>query len=109
MCRHSIADQPEMGEPTMSLHRWLQTFRSALTPRRGRRHSRRRGSSRGTTYRPGFEALEDRCVPTMYAATDLGILYSSARDLNEAGQVVGSFHIDYRSHAFLWDHGTVID
>src|SRR5262245_45867371 len=97
----------------MSFHSWLQTFRSALTPRRGRPHSCRRGSSRGKTYRPGLEALEARCVPATYAATDLGTLphgtYISAGDLNEAGQVVGYGDVSDRFHAFLWDNGTMLD
>ena len=63
MSRHSIADQPRMGERTMSFHSWLQNLRSALAPGRGQRHHRRRGSLRAATHRPNLEVLEDRCVP----------------------------------------------
>lgn len=63
--------------------------------------------------RPHLEILEDRCVPAVYAVTNLGALggYASyASDLNEAGQVVGYGETaDGFGHAFLWDHGTMID
>src|SRR5262245_55477406 len=83
---HSIADQPRKGELTMSFNSWLQNLRSALAPGRGQRDHKRRGSLRAATHRPNLEGLEDRCVPSAYAVTDLGF---SACDLNKAGQVVG--------------------
>jgi probable HAF family extracellular repeat protein len=52
---------------------------------------------------------------TQYTITDLGTLAppsreSHARDINEAGQVVG-YSRDYsnRLHAFLWENGTIQD
>jgi probable HAF family extracellular repeat protein len=97
----------------MSLHSWLQNLRSALAPGRGQRHDRRRGSFRAATHGPNLEVLEDRCVPALYAVTDLGTFdgnYSYASDLNESGQVVGVTRTaDSFSHAFLWDNGTMID
>ena len=97
----------------MSFHSWLQNLRSALAPGRGQRHHRRRGSLRAATHRPNLEVLEDRCVPALYAVTDLGTLggyYSDASDLNEAGQVVGyAGTADGVGHAFLWENGTMID
>src|SRR5262245_1334564 len=62
MCRHPIAGQPGKGEPTMSLHSWLQNLRSALAPGRGRH--RRRGSLRAATHRPCLEVLEARLTPS---------------------------------------------
>src|SRR5438046_2341431 len=59
-----IADQPGKGEPTMSLLRWLQNLRSALTPCRGQRKHRRQGWPRAATYRLNFETLEDRTLPS---------------------------------------------
>src|SRR5262249_33449607 len=61
--RHRTADQPEMGEPTMSLHSWLRNLRCVLTPGQGQRDHRRRASHRAATRRPHLEVLEDRCVP----------------------------------------------
>ena len=52
----------------MSFHSWLQNLRSALAPRRGQRHHRRRGSLRAATHRLNLEALEVRCVPAFLAA-----------------------------------------
>src|SRR5262245_34009489 len=103
MCRHSIADQPPMGERTMSLQSWLQHLRS-LAPNGAQR--RRRDSTRVATHRPSLEVLEDRCVPALYAVTELGTL-GEAADLNQAGQVVGA--VDGFNHAVLWDNGTMID
>jgi FG-GAP repeat len=48
----------------MSLHSWLQNFRSALAPRRGQRHHGRRGPLRAATSRPNVEVLEDRLTPS---------------------------------------------
>jgi hypothetical protein len=56
----------------MSFNSWLQNPRSALAPSRGQRNHRRRGSLRAATHRPNLEILEDRCVPSTFAAFDLG-------------------------------------
>jgi hypothetical protein len=48
----------------MSLHRWLQNLRAALTPLRGQGQQRRRASLRAATYRPTLEVLEDRLTPS---------------------------------------------
>src|SRR5262249_32921837 len=64
MSRHWIADQPGMGERTMSLHSWLQNLRSALTP--GQRHPPRRSSLPAGARRPHFEVLEDRLTPSTF-------------------------------------------
>jgi probable HAF family extracellular repeat protein len=52
-------------------------------------------------------------VPAFYAVTDLGSLggfFSSAADLNQVGQVVGTADTaDGSSRAFLWENGTMID
>jgi len=44
---------------------------------------------------------------TIYSVTDLGDIFPEA--LNDSGQVVGSYHIDFTtiSEAFLWDSGTL--
>jgi hypothetical protein len=49
----------------MSFHSWLQNLRSALAPRQGQRHHRRRGSPRAATLRPSLEVLEDRLTPSL--------------------------------------------
>src|SRR5262249_48102513 len=67
---HSIADQLRMGEPTMSLHSWLQKLRSALAPRRGQRHRGREASHRAVRHRPSLEVLEDRSVPAFLDPVD---------------------------------------
>src|SRR5262249_58378458 len=91
--------------------RWqsfLTRLRSSFA--RPARAARRRTASR----RPGFEALEDRLVPS-YAVTDLGVTagfaFSSARALNQAGDVVGyESTSDYTSeHAFFWKNGVMSD
>jgi probable HAF family extracellular repeat protein len=60
-----------------------------------------------------LEVLEARCVPALYTVTELGTLggyYSSATDVNAAGQVVGSADTpDGYQHAALWDNGSIID
>src|SRR5262245_2641090 len=73
MCRHSIADQLRMGEPTMSFHGWLRNLRSALAPGRGQRHHGRRGPRRAATHRLNVEALEDRSVPAFLAPVDYSV------------------------------------
>jgi probable HAF family extracellular repeat protein len=97
----------------MSFNSWLQNLRSALAPSRGQRHHRRRNSLRARAHRLNLEALEDRCVPAVYAVTDLGTIggyYSTASDLNQAGQVVGQAGTaDGLGQAFLWENGTMID
>src|SRR5215470_14341653 len=64
MCRHCIADQLRMGEPTMSFHSWLRKLRPALAPGRGLRHHKGRGSLRAASHRPSLEVLEDRLTPS---------------------------------------------
>ena len=49
----------------MSFHMWLQDLRSALAPRRGRRHHSRRRLLRTATHRPNLEVLEDRLTPSL--------------------------------------------
>ena len=76
--------------------------------------STRRRTARRAAPRLAVEPLEDRCVPAMYAVTDLGVLgsgiYTNAADLNQAGQVVGSSgDADGHTHGFLWENGTMID
>jgi hypothetical protein len=44
----------------MSIHSWLQNFRSGLTPDRGQRHPRRRGSLRAGAHPFSLEVLENR-------------------------------------------------
>ena len=46
----------------MSFTSWMQNHRSALSPGRGRRQSRRRGSLRTATHRPNLETLEVRSL-----------------------------------------------
>jgi probable HAF family extracellular repeat protein len=58
---------------------------------------------RDAPHRPNLEVLEDRCVPTQYAATYLEL--HDATGLNNAGQVVGNAG----GRAVLWDNGTAID
>ena len=97
----------------MSFTSWLRNVRSSVAPGQMDRKHRRRRSLRAATRRPHIESLEDRCVPALYAVTDLGTLggwYSHALDLNQSGQVVGDAGTaDGFSHAFLSDHGTMID
>src|SRR5262245_60461989 len=65
MCRHSIADQLEMGDPTVLLHSWLRRLRSALAPGESQRHHPRRGCFRAATQRLNVEVLEDRALPSL--------------------------------------------
>src|SRR5688572_14990391 len=59
------------------------------------------------------ELLEDRSVPAAYALTDLGNFGGSnvfAYDVNEAGQVVGSFNnAAGQQRAFFWDDGVLTE
>src|SRR5262245_50609292 len=73
MCRHSTADQPRMGEPTVSFPSWLRKFRSALAPGRGQRHHKGRGSLRAASHRPSLEVLEDRLTPSFGPATSFPV------------------------------------
>jgi probable HAF family extracellular repeat protein len=97
----------------MSLHSWLQDLRSAFAPSRHQSRHRQRGYRRAATHRPNLEILPDRCVPAVYAVTELGTLggaFSLTSDLNEAGQAVGHARTaDGSDHAFLWNRGTTID
>src|SRR5688572_9834277 len=59
------------------------------------------------------ELLEDRSVPAAYALTDLGTFGGSnvfAYDINEAGQVVGSYrNAAGQQRAFFWDDGALTE
>src|SRR5262245_20439128 len=68
MCRHSIADQLEMGDPTVLLHSWLRRLRSALAPGESQRHHPRRGCFRAATRGLNVEVLEDRALPSLHYA-----------------------------------------
>src|SRR5262249_7355676 len=86
---------------------WFRTLFDSIKQRRSGT-SIRRTPHQPTPSRLRVEALEDRCVPALYAVTDLGTF--SASDLNNAGQVVGqAATTDGFNHAFLWDNGTMID
>ena len=97
----------------MSFHSWLQNLRSVLGTNRSQRCQRERTINRAAMLRPNLEVLEDRCVPALYAITQLSTLggYSSyGADLNQVGQVVGSSDTwDGFYHACLWDNGAIID
>jgi probable HAF family extracellular repeat protein len=57
-----------------------------------------------------IEQLEKRCLLSGYTLIDLGGPFSSAYDINEAGQVVGSAaSASGLPHAFLWDDGVGTD
>ena len=86
---------------------WFRTLFDSMKLRRSGTPVRRT-PRRPTATRLRVEALEDRCVPALYAVTDLGTL--SVSDLNNAGQVVGQAGTtDGFNHAFLWENGTMID
>src|SRR5262245_28522978 len=91
---------------------WFRTLLDSMKPRRSGTPIRRT-PRRPTGTRLRVEALEDRCVPALYAVTDLGTLvgsYTTAADLNQAGQVVGTDYTwDHLGRAFLWENGTMID
>ena len=57
----------------MSLHRWLQNLRSALTPGRSQRHPPRRGLPRAVTHRPHLEVLEDRLTPSFVGPFEMSV------------------------------------
>jgi probable HAF family extracellular repeat protein len=63
--------------------------------------------------RPRFELLEDRCLLSSYAVTDLGTLggaSSSAYGINASEQVVGhSLTAGGLDHAFVYGNGTMND
>src|SRR5262249_14466394 len=102
-------------EQTTSAREIPMWFRTLFDSTKQRRSGTpvRRTPRRPTASRLRVEALEDRCVPALYAVTDLGTLsgtYSHAADVNELGQVVGyAATADGFSHAFLWENGTMID
>jgi probable HAF family extracellular repeat protein len=56
-----------------------------------------------------IEQLEKRCLLSTYTLTDLGGPFSTANDINEAGQVVGSASVSGMPHAVLWDDGVMTD
>src|SRR3954466_16287499 len=64
------------------------------------------GSSRTTArtkaYRPTFEYLEDRCVPS-YAVVDLGYLRPNA--IHDASLI----SLTAGGHAPLWQNGAILD
>jgi Ca2+-binding RTX toxin-like protein len=79
-----------MGEPTISLHSWLQNLRSALAPGRRQRKHKRRGSPRAPTQRPGLEVLEDRALLSFSAPVGY------ATDTNPYAVVTADFNGDGR-------------
>src|SRR5258708_5613306 len=66
--RHPIADHSQMGERTVSFHSWLQSLQCALTPDGSQGRQRQRRSPRAATYRPSFETLDERVLPSFVAA-----------------------------------------
>ena len=80
MCRHSIADQLEMGDPTMLLHSWLRRLRSTLAPGESQRHHPRRGCLRAATRGLNVEVLEDRALPSL--------IYTNSFPVGELPQAV---------------------
>src|SRR5262249_54490235 len=71
--RHGTADQPRVGERTMSFPSWLRNLRSPLTPRLGRRLPARPGFKRAPTHRPNLEVLEGRLTPSFSPATSFPV------------------------------------
>jgi len=57
----------------MSFHSWLQSLCSILAPGQGQRQRPRRKSARSATYRPLFEALEDRLTLSFGPATSFPV------------------------------------
>src|SRR6516162_9517076 len=55
----------------MSFTSWLRNLRSVLAPGPLEGRPRRQRSLRATTYRPGLEVLEDRCLPSTFTVTNL--------------------------------------
>src|SRR5262249_34523439 len=101
-----------LSQTTKETTMWFRTLFDSMKQRRSD-NTTRRTPRRPTGTRLRVEALEDRCVPALYAVTDLGTLGGRsvyAADLNQAGQVVGNADTAGGvSHAFLWDNGTMID
>src|SRR5262245_56487147 len=91
---------------------WFRTLFDSMKQRRSG-NPVRRTPRWPTASRLRVEALEDRCVPALYAVTDLGALGdngTSAADLNQSGQVVGTAYTgDHLGRAVLWENGTMID
>src|SRR5262245_53227428 len=91
---------------------WFRTLFDSMKQRRSG-NPVRRTPRWPTASRLRVEALEDRCVPALYAVTDLGALGdngTSAADLNQSGQVVGTaYNGHHLGRAFLWENGTMID
>jgi uncharacterized protein (TIGR03118 family) len=94
----------------MSFHSWLQNLGSALAPGRGHRRRPRRSGA----YRPRFEVLEDRTVPSGYQQINLvgyepGIGHFTDPNLNGWGMVSmpdGSFCV---ANAFTTGLATFYD
>src|SRR5262245_45037549 len=107
-----VATIIEQTNLTKEIPMWLRTLLASMKPRSSSTPVRRT-PRRAMASRLRVEALEDRCVPALYAVTDLGTLggsFTTATDLNQAGQVVGYAGTpDYFSHAFLWENGTMIE
>lgn len=56
-----------------------------------------------------IEQLEQRRLLSAYTLIDLGGPFSSANDINEGGEVVGSANVGGQTHAVLWDGGVMTD
>jgi probable HAF family extracellular repeat protein len=76
----------------------------------GPREQRR--TQKCTRTKPILERLEDRCLLSNYAITDLGTLggsRSAANSINQNGQVVGWSDTTTSTDAFLWQDGKMTD
>jgi len=65
---------------------WLQNFIKLLTSTSTRQPPLRRRSLGWRTRFEGFEALEDRCLPSAYSIVQIPF---APQDVNNIGQVVG--------------------
>ena len=55
----------------MSFTSWLRNLRSTVAHGPVEGEHRRQRSLRASTYRPGFEVLEDRCLPSTFTVLNL--------------------------------------